>query len=244
VTPRADATPPPERLRLSASEADVFVLNPEAPDAFDFGRAWSMLSDEERARTSRFRRETDGRTFVAAHALLRATLARYTGCEPLALKFSEGSFGRPELAAGMPPLSFSLSHTEGLVGCAVSRAEIGFDLEIARRPAPLEIAGRYFSTAEQDALSAAATDARDERFYALWTLKEAVLKALGFGLSLPLDSISIMFESGGSPRLEAAPGSGVAATDWSLRSWRQGACLAGLAVRRHVQDVRIHIARL
>jgi 4'-phosphopantetheinyl transferase len=227
---------------VSARETDVIVLDPDAPGAFDFGRAWSVLDGEEQARASRFRREKDRTAFVAAHALLRTTLAGYLGLEPAGLKFYEGRYGRPELALGRNEqrLSFSLSHTDGLVGCAVSiGTEIGFDLEAARDPAPLEVADRHFARLEVDWLSALPPRARHDKFYALWTLKEAFVKALGLGLNLPLDAFCIAFSPDGSARLgpsAAVPEGGEA---WALRSWRQGEHWAGLAVKTAVRDVRI-----
>jgi 4'-phosphopantetheinyl transferase len=230
------------RSIISPDEAWVFLLNSDALDAVGVDQAWSVLSAEEQGRALRFQRMRDRTAFVASHALLRTALARQTGLEPAALRFQRSRQGRPELDLDDPSgrLRFSLSHTDGLVGCAISRvAEIGFDLEIARYPAPLDVADRYFADAERDWLSALPLEARHDQFYALWTIKEAYVKALGTGLDQPLNTFCIELSPGGAARFGRSPAIAAEAETWTLRSWRQGGHWAGLAVKAAVGDVRI-----
>ena len=156
--------------------------------------ALSLLSGDERARYERFCLDDDRREFAAAHALLRTTLSEFDGISPRGWRFDAGSHGKPALAAGQSdlPLSFNLSHTRGLVACAVALgADVGLDVELVTRAADWRaIASRYFSPAEVAQIDGVAGAGRATRFFELWTLKEAFAKALGVGLSQSLDASS------------------------------------------------------
>lgn len=96
-----------------------------------------------------------------------------------------GPYGKPEA----PGVFFSLSHSGGYALLAVSDSDVGADLEQIR-PAPERVAARVFTPDEQHWL-ADGTD-YDTRFFTLWTLKEALLKACGCGLTLPLQSLDVL----------------------------------------------------
>ena len=189
-------------------------------------QAYGVLNAEERDRAGRFKFASDRATYVLAHALLRRELERYTGVPAAALRFNRTIDGRPELA--LPPrsasqaatLRFSLAHTNGLVGCAVTAsADVGFDLERVRERAPLELADRYFSPSEVAQLYALPPTERDRRFFTLWTLKEAYLKARGVGLSLALDCFAIEPQANGTAELELLSAHPREPRPWAFRWW-------------------------
>lgn len=194
---------------LGRGDVHVWVLRaPEDASAEDVAHAKALLSAEEHARMARFRFLPDRLRYLFAHALVRVTLSRYAPATPPAgWRFVANAYGRPEVApdSAAPPLRFNLSHTAGLVACAVAvDREVGVDVEYLFPPHGdfgLEVAPRYFAPAEVMGLEAQPPDARRERFFALWTLKEAYIKARGLGLALPLDRFA--FELEGAP-LDAA----------------------------------------
>ena len=105
----------------------------------------------------------------------------------------EGPNGKPsaQLDGRPAPVSFNLSHANGMVGVAVLAqpdVPVGFDLERFDRRIELEIADRYFRPEEVSWLMGLAPDERPRGFLRLWTLKEALIKATGEGLSRELDS--------------------------------------------------------
>ncbi len=156
--------------------------------AGDVDAALAVLSAHERARYTRFAFAEDRRDFALAHALLRRTLSECHALPPDAWTFVTESGGKPALSPELraaTSLSFSISHTRGLVACAVARDAIaGIDVErIDARVDPVAIARRFFSSEEAEALERRAVAERHQRFAELWTLKEAYLKALGDGLS-------------------------------------------------------------
>ncbi|MGF1512128.1 MAG: 4'-phosphopantetheinyl transferase family protein [Elainellaceae cyanobacterium] len=150
---------------------------------------WSWLDERERQRSSRFRFDRDRHSYLVAHGLLRSCLSRYGGLPPGQWSFSTNAYGRPEIAAQRPPLRFNLSRARGLVACAVTRsADIGVDVEAVGRAADLAAIARTSFTPKEQADLAQAEGPR-QRFFQLWTLKEAYVKAIGLGLSLPLQSL-------------------------------------------------------
>jgi len=178
------------------------------------------LERDEQARADRFHFARDRRIFVAAHALKRKLLSWVGDLPPTDWRFIVGRFGKPQIdpALGRPRLHFSLSHTRGLVACAVSLDhEVGLDVEASDRAGDgLDIAGRFFAPAELALLREAAPDDRPEVFVRIWTLKEAYLKATGQGLSsVPLDCIA--FEPLG---VRFDPTLGDDPANWQFAQWR------------------------
>jgi 4'-phosphopantetheinyl transferase len=151
----------------------------------------TLLDDAERARADRFRFAADRAAYTAVHALLRRMLADAHGLAPERWRFRAAAGGKPEIdpALGRPRRPFSLSHTRGMVACAVGWGdELGVDVEsLGHSDSVLEIARRNFAPAETAMLEALPPAARASAFGRLWTLKEAYLKATGQGLAAPLD---------------------------------------------------------
>ena len=168
----------------------------------DVQAALALLSADERARYGRFVFPDDRRDFAEAHALLRRVLSLYAAVAPPAWIFDAPPGEKPALVPwlGAPPLSFNLSHTRGLVACAVALdADVGVDAERIDRVADGEdIAARYFTAGETAALMACDSPGRATRFIELWTLKEAYLKAIGRGLARPLNEVAFAFAADGT----------------------------------------------
>jgi 4'-phosphopantetheinyl transferase len=120
-------------------------------------------------------------------------LSRYDARPPAAWTFEDLPGGKPVLAPGTAPgLSFNLSHTHGLVACAVTRdTNVGIDVERLERSTCIDdLAQRYFTPEETAGLAACTPERRESYFLDLWTLKEAYLKAIGVGLSHPLNAMA------------------------------------------------------
>jgi 4'-phosphopantetheinyl transferase len=189
-------------------------------------RLLGMLSSDERARYARFHFDPDRYTFLVAHALLRAALAELHRCSPLAFEFSVGPHGRPEIALPESALSlrFNLSHTRGRVACAFARsADIGVDIEHIERKVDLQpLAQRVFSPAEQAGLFALDPVAQRARFFELWTLKEAYIKAIGKGFTAPLQAITFSPEAPDPVPLTLGPAIADDAASYSCRRFAVG----------------------
>jgi len=193
----------------------------------------ALLQSSERERASRFLVDADRDTYVLAHALLRRALSRHEPVLPDAWRFTGEEGERPEIAAPLvrPPLRFSLSHARGFGACAIARdVDIGFDVEPVAREAPFEVAER-FAPSERADLASLAPDARRDRFFAYWTLKEAYIKARGLGLALPLDGFAFSFDSP-APRVSFGAGCADDERAWRFATWIvEGVYRVAVAVR-------------
>ncbi len=171
-----------------------------SPHAIEACRA--VLSSEETERAERFVFERHRLQYILAHGLLRFALSEAAPhVAPSDWTFRTGRYGRPFVAApsSATAIHFSLSHTEGCVACVVSAHEaVGVDVEqLSPRNALMETARSAFSPDEIETLKGLEAGAFLVRFYDYWTLKEAYLKAKGFGLHLPLDRFSMRLGPGG-----------------------------------------------
>ena len=154
------------------------------------------LSGAETARAGRFVKHADQVRYVLAHAMLRTLLARRLALAPAGIAFAAGPNGKPRLAGpGAGPaagLAFSLSYGKAMVALAFARRPVGVDLEAVRdNVAFSEIGSRFFQPDELRYLESAGDPGLRDRFFRLWTRKEAVLKALGVGLG-GLGEVSVL----------------------------------------------------
>jgi 4'-phosphopantetheinyl transferase len=178
-------------------------------------RLATVLSEDELTRASRFITALDRARFVAARAGLRQVLADMTNASPKDVRLIYSAKGRPALAGQEGVFDFSLSHSEGLAAVAIARGvRVGLDIE-AIRPVKENIAARYFSQREVRELARLPAAEQLAGFYRCWTRKEAVLKALGDGLSRPLDSFDVSVARD-SPILERLEGDRDAEHHWML----------------------------
>jgi 4'-phosphopantetheinyl transferase len=156
--------------RLGASDAELSVLI-------------RLLSEDELARAARQASAQLRGQFIVGRARLRQILARYLAMPPEALRFSYGRHGKPLLSQHRPALSFNLSHSGDLAALAVSRCgAIGIDVE-QLRPVGTDISLRFFTESEKAILARLSGQRWLEAFYRCWTRKEALLKAIGTGLT-------------------------------------------------------------
>ena len=177
-----------------------------------------LLSSEEVRRAERF--ATDGlrAAYESAHGALRALLANYLKCGPRELDFTFGRTGKPQLP-GDSGLRFNMSHSGALAAYAFTfDCEIGIDIEEVRdAPVLGTIAEHYFCPEETSQLLALTGEAeRREAFYRCWTRKESYIKAVGDGLSIPLDQFQVSLSSDSPARLVHIGRDAKLASNWTL----------------------------
>lgn len=155
----------------------------------------NTLSHDEKERAARFVREADRLHFISARSILRDILSRYCGCNSKDIQFEYNAKGKPFLSKDQSHLKihFNLSHSNDIALYAVSKMEnIGIDIEYTKKDIhPLDIAERFFSKDEILLLSQLPTADQLNGFYKIWTRKEAYVKAIGEGISHPLDQFSV-----------------------------------------------------
>jgi 4'-phosphopantetheinyl transferase len=155
--------------------------------------ALSLLSDEERELAERVRAAADRLDYALAHLLRLRLLQAATGNRHF--RFERGAHGKPVLdpPVGAPPLRINISHSRGCVACVLGRgAEVGIDVEDAARIGGRHaVAGDTFSEEERHVLASLDEAGRREAFAAMWTMKEAIIKADGRGLAMPMQGFTV-----------------------------------------------------
>lgn len=174
---------------LGANDVQVWKVEARADGGL---AAWckGLLTDGELARWNRMRVGPAKNEFLVGRGCLRALLGELAGVAPRLVRLERGGDGKPWTEG----VEFNVAHSQGVVLIALCRdAVVGIDLErVDVGIEALEIAENAFAQAEVTALrSAAAGGERAAAFYKCWTKKEAVTKALGLGLRLPLDCFSV-----------------------------------------------------
>jgi 4'-phosphopantetheinyl transferase len=225
LDPRVEVDAPMTSVPARLGPDDVHIFVAVCPgETTSLAAQRALLSPGERSRCDGLRLESARAQFIASRALLRTALALDRAVSPDELAFAVDARGRPvvERPAGLSHLGLSLSHTDGIVACAVAwRRAIGVDVERASRPIEAEaIARRFFAPSERAALLEVPPARRLERFWQQWTLKEAYVKALGLGLSQPFTGFAIV-QDRMEHRLASPTGARDAWTDagdWTFRS--------------------------
>ena len=156
-------------------------------------RFLSVLSPDELERVHRIRLLTQKQRTIAARGALRHILAQYLKMAANDIQLAYNEHQKPYLAmAAQQFLHFNLTHSKDQALLAVTRNyPIGIDIEKIESKFNLDIAKRYFSTTENQALAQLPAQEQVLAFFRLWSRKEAMVKAIGMGLSLPLSSFSV-----------------------------------------------------
>ncbi len=144
--------------------------------------------------------------------------------------FRAGPYGKPALAWPVEDIPFNLSHTGGLALVAIAGSgRVGIDAETVRSEIEVEdLSRRFFAPAEAAEILALSPDARVAAFFTCWTRKEAFVKALGGGLSVPLDHFQVSVRSDQPARLLWVDGE--ESDQWSLRDVSEPGVAAALVV--------------
>jgi 4'-phosphopantetheinyl transferase len=174
------------QVELAADEAHVWAA-PLVKDQGVWDKSWRTLASAERDRAQDFRLDDPRRRYVIARAALRRLLGGYLGMPPAAIEIVSEKNGKPRLADShvAMQLDFNVSHSGDLALIAVATGcSVGIDVERMREIGHGDrIAQRFFHPLESEALLATPAEVRGAAFLRCWTGKEAVLKALGTGIS-------------------------------------------------------------
>jgi 4'-phosphopantetheinyl transferase len=177
-----------------AQDAHLWRVDPRAlADPSTYERCLALLSPAERARHDRLAVPARRLELAAAHALVRLALELVTGAPANTWKVRRDSMGRPLVEGPVEGMHVSITHTPGLVACLVAaRRVVGVDAEqVSPRVPYMRIAEQVFSPGELAHLRGLEEQARIDRFFVLWSVKEAFAKARGEGLAAPLDKIEV-----------------------------------------------------
>lgn len=173
--------------------------------------AAACTSDEEHLRAGRFRFREDALHWIACRAALRQILGKAIQRPPREVPLVLSGYGKPSLVQPYESLHFNLSHCSDLAVVALGiDGPVGIDLEKSDRAVDLlECESTFCHPAEIQHLPDEPT-LRARQLLRIWTAKEAVLKALGTGLSHPPDRTRIVFRQPVSHAVSDHPVAGIA----------------------------------
>jgi 4'-phosphopantetheinyl transferase len=173
------------QTKLSRSLLELEILN-------------TILPPEEQLRADKFKLEIHRNSFIIARGMLRQILSLYLDLAPDKIEFNYSDRSKPSLANNLLNIQFNVSHSEDIAVYAITRdRRIGIDIEYLNEKYDcLNIARRFFSGREFEAIASLIGKERSQLFFKLWTAKEAYLKGTGEGLSGSLDKVEINLNKG------------------------------------------------
>lgn len=169
----------------------------------ELNRSWieaglKCVTDERQARIRRFHRWQDQWRALAGELLVRYVLRNFYEVPHNAMHFHRNSNGKPALIGG--DVEFNVSHSGRWAVAAFHELPIGVDIE-QMKEADMDMAQMMFAPEEYASLQALTGTERNQHFYDIWTAKESYIKALGEGLTIPLDSFSVQRMKDGGMKL-------------------------------------------
>ena len=169
-----------------------------------------LLSTDELERAGRLRSFDLRADFIYTRGVLRNVLSPHAGVDPTEIRFTYEDHGKPHLISeqGGDDIGFNVSHSRDVSVFAIADDRtVGVDVEFIRDDYDHDpIADRWFSSRENKLLAQLPVEDRIDGFFAVWSRKEAIVKALGTGISHRLSSFSVSV----SPRDAAA----ILETEW------------------------------
>jgi len=210
---------PPQNLTLDLGSIHVWRVSlAQTPSCLQ--SLQQTFSTDERTKAEAFRFPKDRSQFIVSRGALRAILSRYLNLNPRILCFAYNPYGKPSLIAaqGGNTLRFNLSHSRGMALIAITKnREIGVDIEgINPKFSYLEIAEKFFSPLENSVLRSLPDHLQPTAFFTCWTRKEAYIKAVGKGLSIPLNRFDVSLAPGEPAALLNVEENPEEASRWSL----------------------------
>ncbi|MEY3297155.1 MAG: hypothetical protein RLZZ597_415 [Cyanobacteriota bacterium] len=223
--PRPDGLGGAQVWRVKTSVVVVVPLNAIALNPQD-------LPCDEQAYADRIQHRRTKHNFGVGRTLLRQWLSQVTGYPAHRLTLGTGPHGKPFLVED-PSLQFNLSHGGDWLAMVLSDHQpVGIDLEPIqpRRRLP-QLCRRYLSPEETRQVLALPSDQSHTQFLRYWTCKEAYVKGLGVGLTIPLNTVELSLPLGPQPTepqvIASAQG---LEPGWQLYQWQPTpGCAAALA---------------
>jgi 4'-phosphopantetheinyl transferase len=185
-------------IKISAGKAEVYFAETSGLELY-YPLFYKLVSESEKSRAKKFFSEKERETYIICHGFLRLLLAGKIKADPSEVSFKRGEYNKPGLAGD--PLFFNISHTKKAFAIGISEEfPLGVDIEnMDRRVDLTSISKAYFSRRELEYTMKSGADQK-ERFFLIWTRKEALLKAIGTGITDDLNKIEV---SGSENFLEA-----------------------------------------
>jgi 4'-phosphopantetheinyl transferase len=234
--------PNPNSFRIANSDIHIWRVFTSQDNASDENKL-NVLSGDELARAERFHKIDDANRFIEQRATLRAILGWYLGVLPRDIRIDYTPLGKPKLHSpnNKHNLEFNITHSGELMLVALTTdRNVGIDVERIRPMADIRrMIELYFSPGDFEELSSYNESERLAAFFCGWTRKEALLKAIGEGLQLPLDKIDVSWDPEETRPSLIIPADLRGLSDYHLFSFHPAdSYVAALAVEGEIWNVR------
>jgi 4'-phosphopantetheinyl transferase len=169
----------------------IYVVN-IADNESNITLFWGYLSTKEKKQVKKYSLKTLSNKYIITHGILRYILSQHSGLPPQDIEFTYNKEGKPFLKKSN--IQFNMSHSHDIVSYAVAlNCRLGIDVEFKDNNLNIEdLPDFVFNQEERKFFSILDPNAKFEFFYNLWTKKESIIKAIGFGLAYPLNNIDII----------------------------------------------------
>ena len=179
-------------MTILKDQIDIWVIEFNQINYYQALAVKYLLSELESRKQNSFTFEKDQTRYLISHIALRFILSKYLNTSPKLIEYQFNSSGKPSIVC-CSGVHFNLSHSGKLACIGISSTEIGIDIEyVTKNFNHLEIANDYFSQEELNLINSQRDNAnRSKMFFKIWTIKEALLKATGTGLTADLPTINL-----------------------------------------------------
>lgn len=212
-----------DAVEFSADSVHIWIARLDIPSV-QIQDLRNILSKDELDRAKRFSVEQHRTHFIAGRGFLRLILSRYLEISPDLIRFRYTSFGKPilDIQPEEKTLHFNLSHSNGIALYAFSKgSKIGIDIEyLQHQIAFKQLSEQFFAPNEIKVLRVLSDAKQRMMFFQLWTRKEAYIKAIGQGLSFPLNQFDVS-QSPDTPvlHLNTTEDVGLGLTRWYVKNF-------------------------
>lgn len=181
-------------LSLASSEVHVWIAHLDSL-FYKYEQYKQLLSEEEKKQESRFAFDHLRKRFAIRRAVLKEILRKYISYSPLL--FSHTSYGKPFLVENSAQIEFNMSHSNEIAIYAITKnVPIGVDVEyLQKRNFDESLLDLVLSKKEKALFDQLDASSKILQFFTSWTRKEALVKAIGLGLNIPLPDIEIIEEN-------------------------------------------------
>jgi 4'-phosphopantetheinyl transferase len=179
---------------MNPDQGEVHIWSANINENYNELLRHSYLSEEEKRQAVSFHQDIDGYLFSVRHNLLRIILARYLDCQPEEIKFKRNAFQKPAIDYPISPIQFNLSVSSNrFVAAFCQNHSVGVDIELIRQLGNIDrLIFDYFTQDESAWILSRPNHEKTSAFFDLWTKKEALIKAVGQGLSIPLNQLNVL----------------------------------------------------
>ena len=181
------------KIKLTENNALIFTAYLPSMNQ-NLEKLWKPLSDQEKTQAEKFINKPLRDRYVMSHGLLRYLLSFYVGSKPHEIEYSVNQFGKPFLKEESYRVQFNMSHSKDYAAyIMVLDCQVGIDIEWKDKTINFEeISDLVLSPGEINSFHKLTPEGKFQTFYDIWTKKEAIVKAIGDGLSYPIKTIEIM----------------------------------------------------